>query len=606
MPQIFVLPRQVALDDDANPMAGALLYFFQTGTTAPQAVYSDIALTTSHSNPVVADSAGEWPKIYLDSNASANYRVRITTAAGVQLYQEDDVERRSSITTDDVGRALYRQTSIESGASVTPTAYSYPACDVRRYGGNPNGSVDATGALATAAVISAAGGGNVIVEGGTYRVTSNTTIARGATIEFRQGGKITVDTGMTLTITGTLRAPRTQIFTGSGTVTFGYGGGSATEVYPEWFGAIPDGTTDCSAAINKAIAAASGGEIVFAAGVYSCEGLNLQAQTSLRGTMKDETILKSRTATTLMTLNSATVAEALLTISNLTLDANSIGTIGLRVNNFSRFSVRDCKIQGFTAQGVYFHGALLSQLVRCEIKNCLVGFDADADQSPPNAIALRDCSIGGSQQFAIRLRQGAMIVIDGCDIENCGSAGNAATRAVDIADMDTTGLGIACVISNTWFEDNHGLSAINISPPDSNYSIHAIENCHIFGGTRTNGIAAGDGTPVKSLHLRNVVCQNAGTADFFVGTQTIGHMIGCRGSTKSISTDASVDFVLISDPVNGVYKLGKNLTLSATGHQSLTALPGSTTYANDAAAAAGGVAVGQLYRNGSVVQVRVS
>ena len=32
----------------------------------------------------------------------------------------------------------------------------------------------------------------------------------------------------------------------------------------------------------------------------------------------------------------------------------------------------------------------------------------------------------------------------------------------------------------------------------------------------------------------------------------------------------------------------------------------STSYANDAAAAAGGVKVGQYYRNGSVVQVRVS
>ena len=32
----------------------------------------------------------------------------------------------------------------------------------------------------------------------------------------------------------------------------------------------------------------------------------------------------------------------------------------------------------------------------------------------------------------------------------------------------------------------------------------------------------------------------------------------------------------------------------------------TTSYANDAAAAAGGVAIGQLYRNGSVVQVRVA
>ena len=38
----------------------------------------------------------------------------------------------------------------------------------------------------------------------------------------------------------------------------------------------------------------------------------------------------------------------------------------------------------------------------------------------------------------------------------------------------------------------------------------------------------------------------------------------------------------------------------------LPTMPATTSYANDGAAAAGGVAVGQLYRNGSVVQVRVS
>jgi hypothetical protein len=36
------------------------------------------------------------------------------------------------------------------------------------------------------------------------------------------------------------------------------------------------------------------------------------------------------------------------------------------------------------------------------------------------------------------------------------------------------------------------------------------------------------------------------------------------------------------------------------------ALPGSPSYANDAAAEAGGVSVGKLYRNGSVLMIRVS
>ena len=42
------------------------------------------------------------------------------------------------------------------------------------------------------------------------------------------------------------------------------------------------------------------------------------------------------------------------------------------------------------------------------------------------------------------------------------------------------------------------------------------------------------------------------------------------------------------------------------GTATSTTLQSSASYANDAAAAVGGVAVGQFYRNGSVVQIRVS
>ena len=51
-------------------------------------------------------------------------------------------------------------------------------------------------------------------------------------------------------------------------------------------------------------------------------------------------------------------------------------------------------------------------------------------------------------------------------------------------------------------------------------------------------------------------------------------------------------------------------TLTATSATLLKVLSptlaASTTYANDAAAATGGVAVGEFYRNGSAVNIRVS
>lgn len=77
------------------------------------------------------------------------------------------------------------------------------------------------------------------------------------------------------------------------------------------------------------------------------------------------------------------------------------------------------------------------------------------------------------------------------------------------------------------------------------------------------------------------------------------------------SATATQNFVWQTN-VDGTAKLARGnvgattqdiLTVDAAGRIGLVVM---TTYANDAAAAAGGVAIGQLYRNGSAVQVRVA
>lgn len=90
MPQLFTLPQVVPLSSLGAILPGAKLYFFQTGTSTPQNVYQDFNLTVAHSQPVVADGAGVFAKIYLDGGAPS-YRVRLTDANEVQLWQLDDV-----------------------------------------------------------------------------------------------------------------------------------------------------------------------------------------------------------------------------------------------------------------------------------------------------------------------------------------------------------------------------------------------------------------------------------------------------------------------------------------------------------------------------------
>jgi parallel beta-helix repeat protein len=182
MPQTFVLPRQLALDDDARPLAGAFLYFFQTGTTTPQAVYVDASLTTTHSNPVEALANGQWPKIYLNPAAPVNYRVRITTADGVQLYQEDDIDR---------GQGGFPISDAEESAGVTPTNFSYPHGDVRRYGAVLDGSTDDTAALTRWASV---GGNLTFPVAQTAKITAAIPLLSNSTIQFVAGARVETST----------------------------------------------------------------------------------------------------------------------------------------------------------------------------------------------------------------------------------------------------------------------------------------------------------------------------------------------------------------------------------------------------------------------------
>jgi hypothetical protein len=69
------------------PVPGAKLYTWLSGTSTPQAVYSDSGLTTARTIPVEADANGLFPIMYL---APVAYRIEVTTAAGVSVIPQTD------------------------------------------------------------------------------------------------------------------------------------------------------------------------------------------------------------------------------------------------------------------------------------------------------------------------------------------------------------------------------------------------------------------------------------------------------------------------------------------------------------------------------------
>lgn len=78
-----------ALDANGDPIGGAKLNFYLTGTTTRADTFTDNALSVAHTNPVVADASGRFAPIYL---VARQYKVVFTDASDVTLWTFDPLQ----------------------------------------------------------------------------------------------------------------------------------------------------------------------------------------------------------------------------------------------------------------------------------------------------------------------------------------------------------------------------------------------------------------------------------------------------------------------------------------------------------------------------------
>jgi hypothetical protein len=82
------IPSRI-VDANGVPVSGAKLDFYSAGTTSRKDTFSDAARMTANANPVVADSDGLLPSIFL---AEGQYKIVAKTSADVTLWTRDDVQ----------------------------------------------------------------------------------------------------------------------------------------------------------------------------------------------------------------------------------------------------------------------------------------------------------------------------------------------------------------------------------------------------------------------------------------------------------------------------------------------------------------------------------
>lgn len=173
MALLFTLPRVSTIDLSGEIAGSSRLYFYETGTDTPQAVYADSDLSQPLTQPVTASDAGTFPAIYLDDSLE-NYKVVCRDANDAELWTVDPY--LSSPTRSSIGAALYPRSGFESSAGVTPGDFSEP------YGAGGRYST-----LADTIAQLASGGHSVTLERGTT-YTISTKISLSNLSNFRING----------------------------------------------------------------------------------------------------------------------------------------------------------------------------------------------------------------------------------------------------------------------------------------------------------------------------------------------------------------------------------------------------------------------------------
>lgn len=349
-------------------------------------------------------------KHYLvDNQTGQTLTVKYAATSGVTIQDGDAVHVYCDGTTviADTRRPRYDITDAEIAALVTPTDYAHRPGYLQRTGGDSTGTASSATALANAAAQNAQTGGVAVkISGGTYRIDANTTIAAGVTLDFTEGGALTIDAGDTLTINGKILAqPNRQIFFGSGTVVIGKD--VNPDVWANWFVG-----SDIGAKINAAIDAVSNvGPLTIrvAPGSYSYSTkIDLLDSESIRLTGCDTYVpTPNNRNPNLIWTGAAGTGNAIdasgafgfeldhlsITYSSAAYDGNLI-SLGIGTTLEARLcEIHHCSIQGtstalLAARLIELEGTLATSIYKNYFRYAVRGIGATAQSC--NGIAIRD------------------------------------------------------------------------------------------------------------------------------------------------------------------------------------------------------------------------
>lgn len=416
---------------------------------------------------------------------------------------------------------------------------------------------------ANTAATTLTGGGTVYFPDSSTRcrIATNLTFSSDVTAAFSGGGGITVDSGVTVAFNGGIQAPLTPIFAGVGTVTISPSDRSGNrEIYPQWWGAKGDNSTDDTTALTAWLAALGVGNIEVAltgygegflpAGIYKyTSNLTVPHSAHINGE-GPRSILRPSNAVT-----QALIQSIGSTVENITINGiDTTDKIGLSIGESSLVSngvtrnVRVFNFTGTSAIGVNFY-----QAVQWEFDNVIswdnhtgwrIGRDS-ASPTLPTATVFTNITAKSNDGVGILLKSGSVLTFIGGVAEINGDEG-------------VLGFNTGSILEMVTFSDGFYLEANqqNQGSPNNFYDLR-IDGT---GTTRTNNITVrnvffccyGAGATVpKAIHFDDVL-------DFVIEGSQIDNdaaNVLTSGTSRGIVTNWPVRngsiFTTISDTSSG-------------------------------------------------------
>jgi len=308
-------------------------------------------------------------------------------------------------------------------------------------------------------------------------------------------GAAVSSSNVTYTAGGTTRALNTKL---------------AETVSVKDFGAVGDGVTDDTAAIQAALnsVVATGGEVVFPSGVYLSNPIQIKGNgVTVRGLGKATLLYKSGNINDFVVVGDSGTAYKNVTISDLYIDGNSIGSPSMGVDdaamlvaNYTDATVRNITFDDVKSKGLAIVGSTevnVSNIACRDIGLQAIIVDGSSGALPTTKnVNLSNITVKGGSHSGVAINDGCVQVTLSNAVIDIGSPTFDAISIRHAQDIAVSN----CIVRNA----RSGVKVFMLNEGDQQTEKVSISNCHAYGNADSGFQILGG----KQVSLSNCTSDN--------------------------------------------------------------------------------------------------